>query len=255
MAIASWKRPTSLGRYYGANRHTADKASVTASYAKLVPDFALKSFGRLRPSNPIGGCCFNENWARDASIARVFWDARLDPGVIRAAASPTDYADPEAFNIVELKANATLLLSEGLSEEVRLYRSGCSIRLSIEAGTLLRGPVRLAYRLSGHTDLEARLRPFQRLAAFLLRDMLVPTATAGSLRPEKMRLILATLDALAAGASYRDIAIRLYGKTAVASDWNEGSDYLKSRVRRLVGACRQVMEDGPLTLLNTPAER
>jgi hypothetical protein len=69
-----------------------------------------------------------------------------------------------------------------------------------------------------------------------------------------MRLLLATLDAIAAGSSYRDVAIHLFGEAAVATDWNGGSDYLKSRVRRLVAACRQIMEDGPLVLRSTIAD-
>ena len=47
-------------------------------------------------------------------------------------------------------------------------------------------------------------------------------------------ILLRTLDALAIEPRYRAVAIALFGAERVAQDWNSSSDFLKSRVRRLV---------------------
>ena len=60
-------------------------------------------------------------------------------------------------------------------------------------------------------------------------------------------------DAISQGASQREIGAALFGDEQAVRDWNDGSDSLRSRVRRLVreagamarGGYRQLMQRKP----------
>lgn len=65
----------------------------------------------------------------------------------------------------------------------------------------------------------------------------------------RLGLILQALDGSLGGLSQRKIAIALFGRGRVDSDWGRGSDHLKSQVRRLIRRGRWLMEGGYLTLL------
>jgi hypothetical protein len=55
-----------------------------------------------------------------------------------------------------------------------------------------------------------------------------------SARPQSQRLCfsLRVLDGRLAGASYREIAIALFGPDRVNKDWNGPGDHIKNRIRR-----------------------
>jgi hypothetical protein len=57
-------------------------------------------------------------------------------------------------------------------------------------------------------------------------------------RMPRMLAVLRVDDALAAGASQREIATALFGEARVRDDWAGRSDALRSRVRRLVREAR-----------------
>lgn len=65
----------------------------------------------------------------------------------------------------------------------------------------------------------------------------------------RLDLILRALDGSSMGLSQREIAIVLFGRNRIESDWGRGSDYLKSHVRRLIRRGRWLMEGGYLSLL------
>lgn len=51
---------------------------------------------------------------------------------------------------------------------------------------------------------------------------------------DRLHFVLRALDGCLAGASYREIAIVLFGATRVRDDWNDGTGHLKNRIRRAV---------------------
>jgi hypothetical protein len=61
--------------------------------------------------------------------------------------------------------------------------------------------------------------------------------------------VLRVSDALAAGATQREIARALFGAAAVERDWNDRSDALRSRLRRLVRDARALTAGGYRQLL------
>ena len=128
------------------------------------------------------------------------------------------------------------------------------IRLDIEEGSLAgQEAVLLYYRMRGLVSAEARLQPLRR---FL--DLCRHRRFARSLFPRDPRIdrgiaMLRVHDAIAQGASQREIGAALFGDERVRRDWSDDSDSLRSRVRRLVrdahsmarGGYRQLMRRRP----------
>ncbi|UAK25473.1 DNA -binding domain-containing protein [Sphingomonas nostoxanthinifaciens] len=116
-------------------------------------------------------------------------------------------------------------------------------------GTLLRGPVRFDFQLPALTALDRRIVALRRFAA-LHETLTVPRRLLSSIPAAKCAAVLSTIDALAAGASLRQVAIALFGQEEVRVHWNHPSDYMKSRVRRLVAEARRLSSGGHLDLFH-----
>jgi hypothetical protein len=119
------------------------------------------------------------------------------------------------------------------------------IRLDVEQGRLTgQDAVLLHFRLRGLESAESRLLPLRRLL-----DLCRHRRFARTLFPRDPRIargieMLRVHDALSAGASQREIGEALFGTGRVRSDWNDGSDSLRSRVRRLVREARDMARGG-----------
>jgi hypothetical protein len=111
------------------------------------------------------------------------------------------------------------------------------------------GPVLLFHDLVGAADLEpaiAALRQFHRLCRtgeFL--------SESGPTLQQSRRLILAlrTYDALAQGASIRDIGSMIHCDERVRADWPGSGDALKSQARRLIALAHHMVSGGYRRLL------
>jgi len=68
--------------------------------------------------------------------------------------------------------------------------------------------------------------------------------TSRSTNPERLGFILQALDGRIAGASYREIAISWFGADRVRYDWDDGSQYLKNRIRRAVARGEKLVNGG-----------
>ncbi len=72
-----------------------------------------------------------------------------------------------------------------------------------------------------------------------------------AVEPSQQRLCTALriLDARLAGASYRDIAVALFGLGRVNEDWSAPDEHLKNRIRRAAKRGTFLMDGGYRTLL------
>lgn len=140
------------------------------------------------------------------------------------------------------------LLRCGGREELAIDAPGGAVRLSLESGTLLNGPVRLRYLLDGHR-LSNRLAALQRWDRLCRTGTASPTSAATPSQAARWPLLVAALDAIADGSTLRQTANRLFGKERVVRDWHHESDYLKLRTRRLVTQARALAAGGYRALL------
>lgn len=157
--------------------------------------------------------------------------------------------DRDAFDLFALPGPATHLSLAGAGEHLLLGRGPRTIRLSIARGTLLDGPVRLAYQLAGTDRLELRLLALRRLAAFLRHGRLPASLFPGSARTQRWTELLRALDALATSSSHRAVAEAVFGDMLVRRDWSGGSDYLRTRTHRLIHQARTLVAGGYIDLV------
>jgi hypothetical protein len=75
------------------------------------------------------------------------------------------------------------------------------------------------------------------------------TSFSPNLRSQRLCTALRVLDGRLAGASYRDIAVALFGPDRVKDDWNAGGDHLKNRIRRAAQRGKFLMQGGYRALL------
>jgi hypothetical protein len=143
-------------------------------------------------------------------------------------------------------------IDPGGGEEVLIGRGAQSIRMSIVRGTLREGPVRLAYALSGLTALDAPILTLRRLLALQRDGRFSPPLYPALTRGRRWAMLIRTLDALAVDPGQRVIATALYGNSLVVAEWAGRSDFLRSRVRRLIRQALGLAAGGYLQLLGNP---
>ncbi|MBA3895973.1 MAG: DUF2285 domain-containing protein [Sphingomonadaceae bacterium] len=110
----------------------------------------------------------------------------------------------------------------------------------------------LRYRIDGIVSAERKVLPLRRLLHLIQRRRF-----AKSLFPEepsmaRRLLALRAHDAIADGASQREIAIVLFGPERVTAHWHGRSDSLRSSVRRLAKEATAMASGGYRSLLRKP---
>lgn len=142
-----------------------------------------------------------------------------------------------------------MLHRTGRPEELLLQDDVRHVRLLIRSGSVLDGPVRLRFALWGLRDLERQLLTLRQVAA-LARSGRLPRRIAGT-DPKNAQWIklLRIHDALDEGASQREIAGCLFDRDWVASGWDGRSDFLRSRLRRMIALQRRLVDGGYRRLL------
>lgn len=195
------------------------------------------------------GCAFAEDATRPAPFARLLWHADLDPFVLQVRAKPAEGSDPEAIDLARLARWMTIVRG-GEREHVALSDGWHRIRIDVVEGTLVEeGPTRLDYLLSGLTRIDAHVLTLRRMLGLWhtghFKQLLYPPEPGLPRRLETLRVG----DALADGASYREMAVALYGHERVRAEWRGRSDYLMLRVRRRATEARAMAAGGWRALL------
>lgn len=160
----------------------------------------------------------------------------------------------DTFDLMTLGCAATVLKGPDEAEHVLLRQGGRAIQLSVRSGTVLEGPVRLQYEIAGFDGLEMKLAALERLLALRRTGRLPNRLYPPPPRSERWPPALRALELARAGASQREIAAALFGGPAAVEAWAGPSDFMRSRVRRLLrfaetmthGGYRQVLSGRPV---------
>ncbi|MCC2977136.1 DUF2285 domain-containing protein [Sphingomonas sp. PL-96] len=197
-----------------------------------------------------GGFTFAEDPVVPAPEARILWHADLDPGALPVRVEPLPAANPDAIDLDRLAPWLTVVAGAECQEHAVLTNGWQRIRIDVESGSLMAGgPVLLRYQLQGVATAEPRLLPLRRLMALCRSGRFASTLFPHDPRTGRWVECLRVADARAGGASYRDIALALFGDARVASEWHAGGRSLHSRVRRLAKAAGDLAAGGYRNLL------
>lgn len=144
---------------------------------------------------------------------------------------------------------ATVLKRPDGSEHLLLTDGQRHLQMEVAEGTLLEGPVRLHCTLKGLVDIERKVLSLRRLCLCRrlgrLPRTLYPPEPMAARWIEKLRAV----DAVAAGATHREIAEVLFGEERTATEWSRGSDCLRLRVQRLFRDGMRMVRGGYRDLL------
>jgi hypothetical protein len=176
-------------------------------------------------------------------VARPLWTKEHCSQVLQASA---DQEGPEAdrLDLRRFKELATVYRSASEIEHLLLSDGRRSIRIDIVRGSLEAGPARLRYRLTGFAAVEAPLLVLRRLVALRRNGRFSPPLHPREARAARWVLVLRAHDALAAGATQRDIAARMLSGEAEDPRWRLASPTVRSRAQRLVRAARETAGEG-----------
>lgn len=184
-----------------------------------------------------------------APAARPMWCANIHPYVLEAEAAPAmDACD--VFELERLRGSTTLITAAGDREHLLISDGLRAIRLDVLSGSLRRGPVALHYRLSGFRSAERPLLTLRRLLALWRTGRFAAGVDAAEARAGRFVLMLRAWDALASGATQREIAAELLSPEAREARWRVDQSTVRSRVQRLVRNARATAAGGYVSLLN-----
>ena len=197
----------------------------------------------------IGVCTFAEAPIRPATDACIFWRADWDTSVLAAETLPVRHGDGDAFDIRRFDSVATVLWCPDGHEHLLLSDGVHHLQMEVTAGSLLDGPVRFRYELSGFKHIEAKTLTLRRLMLLHRLGRFPSGLYPPERRARRWAMALRAHDAVGAGASHREIAAALFGEKGVKEDWCGRSDYLRLRVQRLLRMADKLVNGGYRDLL------
>jgi hypothetical protein len=181
--------------------------------------------------------------ALDAWKTSVFWtDNALSRLLARIQRGSTS---TRGFRLEHLRCQKSLLLGpEGGA--LMLTGNGEMVALGCEGDVeaLLSPGATFILGVPGPQDLDGAISALNDF-----RTLLGPGLPEPLPRAKQLQSYLTALDAAMAGASYRDIALLLYGETAVARRWKDPARHMKDAVRYAVRRGGELMEGGYRRLL------
>lgn len=183
-----------------------------------------------------------------APAARPMWRAEIHPYVLEADAAPSDEGC-DSFELARLRVASAMVTGPSGLEHLLISDGFRAIRLDLLSGSLRHGPVRFRYRLAGFESARAPLLTLRRLLALWRTGRLSAALHPSEARAGRFVLMLRAHDALACGATQREIAAELLSAEAGEARWRVSAPTVRSRVQRLVRNVRTMAAGGYLSLL------
>jgi hypothetical protein len=176
----------------------------------------------------------------------VAWSSAVDPACLMVEARPCK--PTKGFDIERFGAAASVIINAEGNEHITVNTGRMCWRVDVLKGSVLSGPAQLNIVLGDVHDAPRHLRALQQLLT--VHDS--PAKMAALHSPKSNHRIVSALrvyDALSDGASYRAIAIALFGERRVKEEWSAMSDSMRLQIRRLAKHARQLAGGGWKTLL------
>lgn len=183
-----------------------------------------------------------------AISSHVVWSAAVDHSVVSCIAEPITPDHPDAFCIDRLTIPTTTIVGTSGLEHLSISDGMKRIRLDVVSGTLLKGSVKLHYRLAGFDKADAQVLTLQRLLALNRLGRFSRGLHPRETKVDRWMMMLRAHDLVTQGASQRDIAGELFSPDAVG-EWRTRSDFLRLRVQRMLRDANAMIGGGYLDLL------
>ncbi|WP_316979499.1 DNA -binding domain-containing protein [Shumkonia mesophila] len=149
----------------------------------------------------------------------------------------------------ELGCRTTVLLTPDGMQHLELRDGGRALQLCVSGASIFDSVHLMTDAVVDPRRLRARLDALGCLNELLAEGKFPARSRPDDSRGRRLREVLQALDGWLIGASYREIAIALFGESPVEADWRDPRDHLRDRVRRAIRRGRTLMAGGYRMLL------
>jgi hypothetical protein len=151
----------------------------------------------------------------------------------------------ETLNVGKLQCRTTIYpLGVEDRQDVLFAYAGRFLQLAVFGSVPLTEALLLTPALPSLPYCESRLLAVRRLTDLVKHNTLRPSLYRRERRAPRLMLVAQALDGWLAQASYRDIAVALFGTQRVERDWNHSGNHLRDQVRRAIGHGRALASGG-----------
>lgn len=186
----------------------------------------------------------------DARSAELFWHPDTYTRILTAVVDREHLPGLNSpLALASIGCRKSILAGPGNEQHLVLRNDRHALQILCTGDAVSFDPVAMALVIDTLPEVEPRVRLVRRFAE-LCRGPGTRTESPDRLR-RSLRLghALTALDGWLNGASYREIAGRIFGAERVATQWGEDRRSLKDRTIRLVRKGRRLMEGGYRDLL------
>jgi hypothetical protein len=127
--------------------------------------------------------------------------------------------------------------------------SGQFLQVFVQGAELAEPVHLLSEAIQSPGILKCQLQVVERFNAFIAGGTLMRKQLLYGFPLQRLCFSLRVLDGRVAGASYREIAITLFGRDRISEDWNATGHHLKNRIRRAAQRGNFLMQGGYRKLL------
>jgi hypothetical protein len=179
----------------------------------------------------------------------VFWHPSVWRRIVRARCQLTPDEDMPALRLAEFHAERSAVIGIDGELVVTMKVPGACVGLAARGWHLITQPAGVTFEVPNFDELATQFECFQLLQELRDAKFRKVSRSPTTLGEQRLHHKLIALDGDLAGASYREIAVKIYGERIVAQSWSSTSRYLKDRIRRLVINGHKLMNGRYLNLL------
>lgn len=176
-----------------------------------------------------------------APDARPIWSGNIDPTVLDGRPADELPAPGDALDIRDLARFVSVEIGD--KEHWLLSNGRWAIRLDLQDGTLLGGPLLLEHRFTGMQSARPKLGALTLLLALAAKGRMPASLLPRERRAARWIVELRTGDALLDGANQQEIARALFGSAIAATKWRPENPSYRLRIQRLVSTARRHLAD------------
>jgi hypothetical protein len=184
-------------------------------------------------------------------LANVFWHRSVSRDVLPVIASRAEYEE-QAENIALNELQCRVAIDAGRDDEQHILFAEDGRFLQLEVHGLLNlENVRLTTAITLlPRQAAARVQALRRFSDLITHGHLRAFLYPPDKRASRLARLLQVLDGWNARASYRDIALAIFGEERVSADWRDPGAHLRDHLRRALRSGRALMMSGYRRLLD-----
>ena len=188
---------------------------------------------------------------RDARSANVFWHRTVSREVLPVISSRAPHAGhAERIPLNQLQCRVTIQTGRDGDQHILFAEEGRFFQLEVHGLQGLEN-VRLTTEIVlSPRQAAARVQALRRFSDMSTHRRLRTFLYPSDKRAARLARLLQVLDGWNARASYRDIALVIFGEERVSADWRDPGAHLRDHLRRALRSGRALMMSGYRGLLD-----